>query len=94
MVWLAATAGGVNAYSHDLLTRKHLGGQRPRTTTGWRTCTTRLRALGERGSGALVLQVPGRAEEVYPELEFHIRLSPSGNYVLAVEGTEEASWRR
>lgn len=38
---------------------------------------------------ALVLRVPGRAEQRYPELESHVRLSPSGNYVLAVEGTKK-----
>jgi hypothetical protein len=37
----------------------------------------------------LVLRVLGRAEEPYPELFFHARLSPSGNYVLAVEDTKE-----
>jgi hypothetical protein len=36
----------------------------------------------------IVLRVPGRAEERYLELETHLRLSPSGNYVLAVEGTQ------
>ena len=35
-----------------------------------------------------MVRVPGRAEESYPDLGFG-RLSPSGNYVLAVEGTEE-----
>jgi hypothetical protein len=38
---------------------------------------------------ALVLRAPGRAERRYPELESHVRLSPSGSYVLAVEGTEQ-----
>jgi hypothetical protein len=42
----------------------------------------------ERGS-SLVLSVPGRAEERYPGLEPVGRLSPSGDYVLAVEGTED-----
>ena len=37
----------------------------------------------------IVLRVPGRADERFPELESHLRLSPSGNYVLAVEGTDE-----
>ena len=34
-----------------------------------------------------MVRVPGRAEESYPDLGFG-RLSPSGNYVLAVEETE------
>jgi hypothetical protein len=32
-----------------------------------------------------VLRAPGRAEKHYPELENRARLSPSGNYALAVE---------
>ena len=40
-------------------------------------------------NGALVLRAPGRPERRYPDLESHTRLSPSGNFVLAVEGTEE-----
>ena len=43
----------------------------------------------ERGSRDLVLRVPGRAEERYPDLESHVRLSPSGDYVLGVEATDE-----
>jgi hypothetical protein len=39
--------------------------------------------------GDLVLKAPSRAEERYPELEPRARLSPSGNYVLAVEETDE-----
>lgn len=40
-----------------------------------------------RDQGSLVVRVPGRAEESYPDLGFG-RLSPSGSYVLAVEETE------
>ena len=52
-----------------------------------------VEVLGERGSArplsaALVLRAPGRAERRYSELETHLRLSPSGNYLLAVEGTD------
>jgi hypothetical protein len=36
----------------------------------------------------IVLRVRGRADEPYLELETHLRLSPSGSYVLAVEGTD------
>ena len=39
------------------------------------------------GESALVLR--GYLHRRYPNLETHARLSPSGNYVLAVEGTEE-----
>ena len=35
--------------------------------------------------GELVLETTGRAEHRYPELEPRARLSPSGNYMLAVE---------
>ncbi len=39
--------------------------------------------------GSLVGMVPGRAEKRYPDLFFFFgRLSPSGNYLLAVEETE------
>ena len=38
--------------------------------------------------GSLVVRVPGRAEKRYPDLFFFARLSPSGNYLLAVEETE------
>ena len=41
------------------------------------------------GPGPLVLRVPGRVEDRYPELESRVRLSPSGNYALAVEATDE-----
>jgi hypothetical protein len=34
------------------------------------------------------MRVPGGAER-FPDLEYAARLSPSGNYVLAVENTEE-----
>ena len=52
-------------------------------------CTTRSRSSASDGACALVLRVPGRAEERYPDMEWHGRLSPSGNYVLAVEDTKE-----
>jgi hypothetical protein len=45
--------------------------------------------FGERDPWVPVVRVPGRADERYPALETHARLSPSGNYLLAVEGTEE-----
>ena len=48
-----------------------------------------VEVFGERGSWNLVLRVLGRAAEPYPELFFHARLSPSGNYVLAVEDAKE-----
>ena len=42
-------------------------------------------ALGdERG---IVVRVPGQADQRYPDLEPHFRLSPSGVYLLGVEGT-------
>ena len=40
------------------------------------------------GSSVVVLRTPGRAEQRYPGLEPRGRLSPSGNYLLSVEGTE------
>ena len=72
-----------NTYSHDVRTR-----------------TTSVVQLDDvhnqvevvenfRDVGALVLRVPGRAEERFPDLEGFGRLSPSGNYVLAVGDVEE-----
>lgn len=46
-----------------------------------------IEVLGE--DRGIVLRVPGRAEQRYPHLETHLRLSPSGNFLLAVEGTDE-----
>lgn len=49
-----------------------------------------VKVLGWSGSGTdWTLRVPGRAEQRYPDLEGRARVSPSGNYVLAVEGTDE-----
>ena len=42
------------------------------------------------GVRTVVIAVPGRAEKRYPELEGFRRLSPSGNYVLAVEEAKES----
>ena len=46
-----------------------------------------VEVLGENGD--VVVTAPGRAEETYADLETHVRLSPSGNYVLASELTED-----
>lgn len=43
--------------------------------------------LGE--DRGIVLRAPGRAEQRHPDLESHLRLSPSGSFLLAVEGTDE-----
>lgn len=45
--------------------------------------------LGDSAGQGLVVTVPGRADERYPELWPFARISPSGNYVLVVEETEE-----
>lgn len=78
VVWRA----GADVYSHDVRTQQ----------------TSLVEREPERSitdvhddvevSGALVVKMPGRAEENYPGLESHVRLSPSGKYVLAVEGTD------
>lgn len=82
VVWSARA----DTYVHDVRTR---------TTSVVRSSKERhlmdmhddVELLIERDPWALVLSAPGRAERRYPELEPHARLSPSGNYVLAVEGT-------
>jgi hypothetical protein len=49
-----------------------------------------LDVLGWPSSGMdWTLRVPGRPEQRYPGLEPRARVSPSGNFVLAVEGTDE-----
>jgi hypothetical protein len=78
VVW----ASGRKTYSHDVRTR-----------------TTSVVQLGDVhndvevdenfGLGPLVLRVPGRAEDRFPELEGYGRLSPSGDYLLAVGDVEE-----
>ncbi len=83
VVW----ASGPKVYSHDVRTRR---------TSVVKTLKNRylvdvhdlVKLLGERNPWVPVLKVPGRAEQRYPDLETHARLSPSGNYFLAVEGTE------
>ena len=78
-------------YSHDVRTRTTSVVKVPRISD-LRMSTTEVEVFGRRIRGRLVLRVPGRAEERYPDLEGPRRLSPSGNYVLAVENTRPP-WR-
>jgi hypothetical protein len=86
VVWETAT--GFRTYRHDVRTQ---------STSEVKTPKERflvdvhgdVEVFGERGSWNLVLRGLGRAEEPYPELHFHARLSPSGNHVLTVEDTKE-----
>ena len=39
--------------------------------------------LGERDTGLPIVRVPGHVEQRFPDLEGTVRLSPSGNYLLA-----------
>lgn len=83
VVWTS----GPKTYSHDLRTQR---------TSVFKTPKKRylvdvhdlVKLLGERNPWVPVLKVPGRPEQRYPDLETHARLSPTGNYLLAVEGTE------
>lgn len=43
---------------------------------------------GEREAGVPVLRAPGRAEQRLVGLETHLKLSTTGSYLLAVEGTD------
>jgi len=79
---------GPELYSYDIATRTTSMVTDPMERKLW-DVHDQVEVLGEPGSGALVIKVPGRAEERYPELETHSRLSPAGTYVLAVEGTDE-----
>jgi hypothetical protein len=80
---------GDKIYSHDVRTQSTSEVKTPKERYLIRDVHGDVEAFGERGSWNLVLRVPGRAEEPYPGLESQVRLSPSGNYVLAVEATEE-----
>lgn len=81
MVW----TDGPRQYSHDLRTRR---------TSAVRASRKRhvvdvhdeVEVFGVRGTSAL--RAPALAEKRFPDPESHVRLSPSGNYVLAVEGTD------
>jgi hypothetical protein len=48
-----------------------------------------IRVFGDREASTLSVSVPGQSDESYPDLEARGRLSPSGNYVLTVEGSEQ-----
>ena len=82
VVWTSWT----QRYSHDLRTRSTSEVKTPEASH-LADVHDDVEVLVERGD--VVLTVPGRAEQRYPELESHLRLSPSGNHVLAVEGTED-----
>ena len=84
VVWTSRSA----TFSHDVRTRR---------TSVVKTLKNRylvdvhdlVKLLGERNPWVPVLKVPGRAEQRYPDLETHARLSPSGNFLLAVEDTDD-----
>lgn len=81
IVW---TALGV-VFSHDVRTRSTSEVELPR---GLRLTDVHDEVeLFDDDNPSLVLRVPGRAEEHYPDLEPVGRLSPSGHYILAVEAT-------
>lgn len=84
VVWTS----GPKMYSHDVRTHRTSVVKAPKERY-LADVHDHVEVFGDRGSFSLVLGVPGLAEARYPELESHVRLSPSGNYVLAVEGTEE-----
>jgi hypothetical protein len=80
------TSTGVG-FSHDVRTRSTSRVKVPKERT-LEDVHDDIEVLDERGS-SLVLRVPGRAEQRYPDLESVGRLSSSGHYLLAVEGTTE-----
>ncbi|MGH8894198.1 MAG: hypothetical protein ACRDWY_12995 [Actinomycetes bacterium] len=82
VVWTS----GPKTYSHDVRTQSTSEAKAPKERH-LADVHGDVEVFGD--GSALVMKAPGRAEERYPELETHVRLSPSGNYVLAVEGTEE-----
>jgi hypothetical protein len=85
VVW--SRGPGSKPYSHDVLTRETSVAE-----AGAIDVHNDASVVGDyddSGNLAIVLSTPGRADERYPELETRVRLSPSGNYVLSVEGTKE-----
>lgn len=83
VVWTS----GPEMYSHDVRTQRTSVVKAPKEQRYLSDVHDQVE-VGSDGR-ALVLRVPGRAEARYPELESHVRLSPSGHYLLAVEGTDE-----
>ena len=84
VVWTS----GPQMYSHDLRTGS-TSEVKPPEARYLADVHDDIEVLAERDSSDVVLTVPGRAEQRYPELETHLRLSPSGNHVLAIEETED-----
>ena len=82
VVW----SSGPEMYSHDVRTRRTSVVNTPKSRY-LVDVHDHVKLFGESNPWVPVLKVPGRAEQRYPDLETHARLSPSGNYVLAVEGT-------
>jgi len=96
VVWNSFQAAGT--YSYDLRTGS-TSAVEPRMTSAVELPTgrfledvhDRVEVSGRVGSpdGSLVVSVPGRAELRLPALEGKARLSPSGNYLLGVEDSDE-----
>jgi hypothetical protein len=84
-----AWAGQRETYSHDLRTKTTSVIEAP-TPNQVLDVHDQVVVLGElQGTDATVtLSVPGRAEQRLPGLEPRARLNASGNYLLAVAGTE------
>jgi hypothetical protein len=81
-----AWSAGTKTYSYDVRTQMTSMLNDPKGR-GPADVHDGIEVLGE--DRGIVLRVPGRAEQNYPHLETHLRLSPSGNFLLAVEGTNE-----
>ena len=76
-------------YSHDVRTGRTSAIQDASASRYLMDLHDQVEVFRERGTAsALVLSVPGRSEERYPDLEARARLSASGNHLLSVEGTE------
>jgi hypothetical protein len=90
VVWqVLAEPSGLKTYSHDVRTRTTSEVKTPKERYRIMDVHGDVEVFGEHGSFNLVLKAPGGAEERYPDLEWFGRLSPSGNYVQAVEDTKE-----
>lgn len=78
---------GAGMYSHDVRTGSTTEVEQPKGRY-LLDVHDGVKVFVERSSSDLVVSVPGLVEERFAELETHLRLSVSGNYLLAVEGTE------
>jgi len=80
VVW----SSGLDVYSHDVRSRTT-----SRVNFSPMDVHDQIEVFFEEEGQSVVLRVPGRADERFPGMHPDVRLSPSGNYLLAVEITDD-----